>query len=88
MRLLPSIFVRNSSVRHPTLRSVVVAAMSEGRRDETLNVEPEPANNVQTLTDHLNKRLLQSFLQRLNETCEAPTVPQVDSTAPDDFNDS
>lgn len=63
--------------------------MSEGRRDETLNnVEAEPVNNVPTLTDQLNKRLLQSFLQRLNETCEAPTVPQMESAAPDDFNDS
>lgn len=85
MRLRPDIFVRNSSVRHPTLR-LLVAAMSEGRRDETSNVEPEPTNGVPTLTDQLNKRLLQSFLQRLNETCEAPTVPQMDSTAPDDFD--
>lgn len=62
--------------------------MSEGRRDETLNNgEPDPVNNAPTLTDQLNKRLLQSFLQRLNETCEAPTVPQTETAAPDDFND-
>lgn len=65
--------------------------MSQERTDEvTSNGESEASENPPTLTDHLNKRLLQSFLHRLNETCEAPTVPQMDSEAAQDdgFNDS
>lgn len=63
--------------------------MSEGT-DQTLDSgDAEASDTTPTLTDHLNKRLLASFLHRLNETSEAPTVSVMNSAAAgDDFSDS
>ncbi|KAK8770004.1 hypothetical protein V5799_013526 [Amblyomma americanum] len=80
-----------TEVLRPCSNSVSPSAvMSEGTADQTLDSgDPEVSDTAPTLTDHLNKRLLESFLHRLNETSEAATVTQTNSVAVgDDFCDS
>lgn len=53
------------------MENICVETVSNGHNESDANInenlsEPTPERDL-TLTDHLNKKLLQSFLQRLNQ---------------------
>ncbi|CAG5118726.1 unnamed protein product [Candidula unifasciata] len=53
------------------MKEICIETVSNGHNESDVNTvedlsEPSPEREI-TLTDHLNKRLLQTFLQRLNQ---------------------
>ena len=59
----------------------------ENIREQGEEIEEQPVREI-TQTDHLNKRLLDSFLQRINQaTAEVPHVERIPtSDSGDDFD--
>jgi len=46
-----------------------------------IDVPQEPPTREITQTDHLNKRLLNSFLEKINESTGFPVVSRIDTDA-------
>ena len=61
-----------------------ISAVSQNKIDETGTVAGEGVREL-SLTDHLNKRLLDSFLQRLNDSQPDASVSSANDNT--DFED-
>lgn len=73
------------SLSHPSAPSQLTADTEAEEVESGRNVAKERVEEERTLTDHLNKRLLSSFLEKLNESDLAlPGVQRLDCAVADE----
>ena len=71
--------------QQPGAADTEAAAAAEEEEEAERNVSEQRAEEERTLTDHLNKRLLSSFLEKLNERDLAlPGVQRLDCAVADE----